>query len=205
MPRKKSKKPTDDEPSTENVRSKIFAQATGTENSQLQLQRLNSVLQSFWLAGAADDETQNDVITGILASLRKLAPRDEIEGMLTAQMVATHNTAMECLRRAMLREQTFEGRQENLKYAAKFLALYTRQIETLDKHRGKGQQKITVEHVNVHSGGQAIVGNVEAKSDKPKADPVQSPALENKPSPTIETTINQSAREKPGTKAGKKR
>ncbi len=34
------------------------------------------------------------------------------------------------------------------------------QVETLDKHRGKSQQKITVEHVNVEAGGQAIVGNV---------------------------------------------
>jgi hypothetical protein len=30
-----------------------------------------------------------------------------------------------------------------------------------NRHRGKGQQKVTVEHVHVHSGGQAIVGAVE--------------------------------------------
>jgi len=34
--------------------------------------------------------------------------------------------------------------------------------EALDKHRGKGQQKVTVEHVHVHRGGQAIVGAVKA-------------------------------------------
>jgi hypothetical protein len=33
-------------------------------------------------------------------------------------------------------------------------------MEALDKHRDKGQQKVTVEHVHVHQGGQAIVGNV---------------------------------------------
>ena len=31
----------------------------------------------------------------------------------------------------------------------------------LNRHRGKGQQKVTVEHVHVHSGSQAIVGVVE--------------------------------------------
>ena len=31
----------------------------------------------------------------------------------------------------------------------------------LGKHRGKGQQKVTVEHVHVHDDGQAVVGNVE--------------------------------------------
>jgi hypothetical protein len=30
----------------------------------------------------------------------------------------------------------------------------------VNRHRGKGQQKVTVEHVHVHSGRQAIVGNV---------------------------------------------
>ena len=34
-------------------------------------------------------------------------------------------------------------------------------LEALNRHRGKGQQKVTVEHVHAHSGGQAIVGNVE--------------------------------------------
>lgn len=33
-------------------------------------------------------------------------------------------------------------------------------LDALNRHRGKGQQKVTVEHVHVHSGGQAIVGNV---------------------------------------------
>jgi hypothetical protein len=34
--------------------------------------------------------------------------------MLAAQMVATHEAAMECFRRAHLPEQTFEGRQAAL-------------------------------------------------------------------------------------------
>lgn len=36
-----------------------------------------------------------------------------------------------------------------------------KRVETKHKpRRGKGQQKVTVEHVHVHSGGQAIVGSV---------------------------------------------
>jgi hypothetical protein len=34
-------------------------------------------------------------------------------------------------------------------------------LEALNRHRGKGQQKVTVEHVHVHAGGQAVVGMVE--------------------------------------------
>src|SRR5262245_23962196 len=68
---------------------------------------------------------------------------------------------MECYRRAMLAEQTFEGRRENLNQANKLSRSYAVLVEALNRHRGKGQQKVTVEHVHVHSGGQAVVGVVE--------------------------------------------
>jgi len=61
----------------------------------------------------------------------------------------------------MLGEQTFEGRKENLNQASKLSRTYATLLESLNRHRGKGQQKVTVEHVHVHEGGQAIVGAVE--------------------------------------------
>jgi hypothetical protein len=41
---------------------------------------------------------------------------------MAAQLIAAHNAAMECYRRAMLSEQTFEGRRENLAQANKLSA-----------------------------------------------------------------------------------
>jgi len=81
--------------------------------------------------------------------------------MMAAQLIAAHSAAMECYRRAMIGEQTFEGRRENLAQANKLSRTYATLIEALNRHRGKGQQKVTVEHVHVNSGGQAIVGTVE--------------------------------------------
>ena len=40
---------------------------------------------------------------------------------------------------------------------------FTTQMEALNRYRGKGQQKMTVEHVHVHKGGQAIVGAVQTR------------------------------------------
>jgi hypothetical protein len=81
--------------------------------------------------------------------------------MIAAQLIAAHYAAMECYRRAMIDEQTFEGRRENLNQANKLSRTYAVLLDALNRHRGKGQQKVTVEHVHVHSGGQAIVGTVE--------------------------------------------
>jgi hypothetical protein len=36
-------------------------------------------------------------------------------------------------------------------------------LEALNRHRGKGQQKVTVGNVHVHTGGQAGVGLVDAR------------------------------------------
>jgi len=44
--------------------------------------------------------------------------------------------------------------------ANKLLRTFNTQVETLKRYRSKGEQKVMVEHVHVHQGGQAIVGNV---------------------------------------------
>jgi hypothetical protein len=98
----------------------------------------------------------------VLSGLMGIGPRDELEGMLAAQLIASHAAAMECYRRAMHPEQTFAGRSENFTQANKLSRTSTILLEALNRHRGKGQQKVTVEHVNVHAGGQAIVGAVDA-------------------------------------------
>ena len=98
--------------------------------------------------------------------------------MLAVQMVATHSAAMECLRRAAIPDQSLEARDMNLKHATKLLSLYARQLETLDRHRGRGQQKITVEHVTVNAGGQAIVGAIEGASSARRQPALTAPNAE---------------------------
>ena len=60
----------------------------------------------------------------------------------------------------MIDEQSPEARRENLAHAGKLSRTFATLLEALNRHRGKGQQKVTVEHVHVHSGGQAVVGMV---------------------------------------------
>jgi hypothetical protein len=122
-----------------------------------------------WVAGsavyrrAAGDEARDDAYRAIAAALAGINPQDEIEGMLAANIVAINMATLDALRRAQIPEQTFEGRQSSLSAANKLAGTMARLIEVLDKRRGKGStQKVTVEHVHVHAGGQAVVGAVEA-------------------------------------------
>ncbi len=135
----------------------------------------NQAAQSLWI-GNSETETHRQQISATAAALASIGPRDELEGMMAAQLIAAHNAAMECYRRAMFVDQTFVGRRESLNQANKLSRTWTTLLEALDKHRGKGQQKVTVEHVYVHAGGQAVVGMVETQGrDRTKSE-AQSPA-----------------------------
>ena len=75
--------------------------------------------------------------------------------MLAVQMVATHFVATRALRR--LKGSDMVSQQDsNGNLAVKLLRTFAAQAEALQRYRGKGQQKVTVEHVHVHTGGQAI-------------------------------------------------
>ena len=120
----------------------------------------NQAVAALWTKNSSPDERDKQYVA-TTAALIGIGPKDELEGMMAAQLIAAHNAAMECYRRAMIGEQTFEGRRENLAQANKLSRTYAALIEALNRHRGKGQQKMTIEHVTVHAGGQAVVGMVE--------------------------------------------
>jgi hypothetical protein len=128
---------------------------------------LNQTIDALHTARTAGGDASNSTKAAIIG-LVGVDPKDELEGMIAAQLIAGHNAAMECYRRAMLPDQTLEGRGLNLSQANKLSRTYATLLEALNRHRGKGQQKVTVEHVHVHSGGQAIVGNVQQREARPR-------------------------------------
>lgn len=145
--------------------------------------RANELAELLWRHEGMSDEALHVRIVRAIEHFNSLKPADGMEGMLAQQMVGTHFAAIDSLRLAAAPGQSFEARDTLLKQATKLMALYARQLETLNKHRGKGQQKVTVEHVNVEKGGQAIVGNVETSGGRnAEAKP---PGLEHKPDDTV--------------------
>lgn len=132
---------------------------SGSDDEDFTTILVTQVDTSLWVEHS-DSEQRVRQFNAAITAMKGMKPSDELEGMLSGQLIAIHNATMECYRRAMLGNQTFEGRRENLNQANKLSRTYAALTEALDRHRGKGQQRITVEHVNVHAGGQAIVGAV---------------------------------------------
>ena len=116
-------------------------------------------------------------INDALAAVTGIGARDETEGMLATQMVATHFAAISALRRLKASE-TIPQQDSNGNLAVKLLRTFTSQIEALQRYRGKGQQRVTVEHVHVNSGGQALVGVANASKGNCEVREQQADALQ---------------------------
>jgi hypothetical protein len=61
----------------------------------------NQTIQSLWIKHS-DKETQDRQVSATVAAMTGIGPKDELEEMMAAQLIAAHNATMECYRRAML-------------------------------------------------------------------------------------------------------
>jgi hypothetical protein len=84
---------------------------------------VDQAISSLWMANSEDEERDRQRSATVVA-LVGIRPKDEIDGMIAAQLLAAHNATMECYRRAMIPEQTLEGRGENLNQANKLSRTY---------------------------------------------------------------------------------
>ncbi len=89
-----------------------------------------------------------------------MKPKDSIEAMMITQMIAVHEMALQASERSLITEQPDEFVGKNVNRATKLCRSYASLVEAFNKYRTKGQQKITVQHVNVNDGGQAVIGDV---------------------------------------------
>lgn len=98
----------------------------------------------------------------IASFMHGVKPGDETEGILVAQMAGTHNLIMKCLKEAVNPGQFPAITNDYTLRACKLMHVFLKQLEVLEKYRGKtSHQKVIVEHVHIHQGGQAVVGHID--------------------------------------------
>lgn len=131
----------------------------GTDDLYLASRLLDQVINAAPRPGRKDDGEED--ANAALAAVNGIGPKDTIEGLLAVQMVAVHNAAMTMLQWGSHYDQPIRGAQRYLNLSTKLLRTFIAQLESLQRYRGKTtKQKVTVEHVHVNEGGQAIVGAV---------------------------------------------
>jgi hypothetical protein len=112
------------------------------------------MLQLTSLMTATGKEDFTVELNAAVAMLQGIAPTNELEAMLAAQMVATHHLTMALSRRTATADQIpqFEA---NGNMATKFSRTFVAQMDALSKLRRGGEQ--VVRHVHVNEGGQALI------------------------------------------------
>ena len=123
----------------------------GTSNVDLATVRIQQLLN----AHKRSNKDAASCLKADIAAIDEIQPQDPVEAMLAVQMVTIHNHCMDAVNKTTF----FDTRKQYIDLAAKLSRTYAKQMEALQKYRLKGQ-RITVEHVHVHSGGQAVVGQI---------------------------------------------
>ena len=111
---------------------------------------LDGILNQLGNASAHGQDIDERELNFMLSVIKGIEPRDQLEAMLAAQMAAVHVTTMTFARVAAVNISAFN----------KLTRTFAMQIEALKRYRSGAEQKVTLQHVSVAEGGQAIVGNV---------------------------------------------
>ena len=100
------------------------------------------------------DPAELDTVIAIVSGQQ---PKNELEAMAIAQMAVTHALTMRSFGN-LNRSSSFQQQDSNALTVARLTKAFASQMDALGKLRRGGEQRVVVEHVHIHAGGQAIVG-----------------------------------------------
>src|SRR5438552_9556428 len=150
---------------------------------------LNGMVNQLANASSRDQDIDERGLNFMLSVIKGIEPRDQLEAMLAAQMAAVHVASMTfagCLANVEdIPQQDSAERAFN-----KLTRTFAMQMEALKRYRTGAEQKVTLQHVSVAEGGQAIVGHVtQAPRENRQEKAAAPPALTDTnvvPMPTID-------------------
>jgi hypothetical protein len=148
------KKVTPDHPDRP-IADALLKEALGTVSDDF----LSGLISQLVNAGSRGRQIDEDALNFMLSVVKGIKPKDQLEAMLAAQIAAIHMATMTFARR-LAHVETIAHQDSAERALNKLARTYAMQMEALRRYRTGGEQKVTVQHVSVNEGGQAIVGNV---------------------------------------------
>jgi hypothetical protein len=120
---------------------------------------LNGIVDQLAKASRRGEDISEHGINFMLSVIKGVEPRDQLEAMLAAQMAAVHMASMTFARHLAHAEEIVLVDSAERAFN-KLTRTFAMQMEALKRYRSGAEQKVTLQHVSVADGGQAIVGNV---------------------------------------------
>lgn len=170
------------------IGEQLMADALGVADREA----MDGILRQLVRASANGGKPDEVNLGFMISMVKSIRPRDAIEAMLAAQMVAVHVMAMRCSGELACAQDPV--RQDSAARALGRLArIFPAQIEALNRHRSRGEPAITVQNVSVADGGNAIVGNVTQHAKVIVSD--QKPAPVAADAPTVASDVSECVRD----------
>ena len=166
----------------------LLMEALGTVSTDF----VHGLVNQLANAGSQGRKIDEAGLNFMLSVIKGIKPKDQLEAMLAAQMAAVHTATMTFARR-LNHVETIQQQDSAERALNKLVRTYAMQMEALKRYRTGGEQKVTVQHVSVNEGGQAIVGNVNqaaggAAAEKPVTTKPALTDARQQAMPIIETT-----------------
>jgi hypothetical protein len=112
-----------------------------------------------------------DVVALAVDAADSIGAANSLEKMLAHQMAVAHEASLRLMDRALAYDAGGRSMREGdsveacrlTNSAARLMSVFQDGLLTLQKLRTGGNQTVTVQHVNVESGAQAVIGNVQTR------------------------------------------
>jgi len=117
-------------------RDATLRRATGSADARVHGWLVNDLSFALNMPPALlDGPARADRVCAAVSAMCDIGPRDTLEGMLAAQMVAVHSAALDSLRRAAEPDSADRARDADLRHAARLLNVFQRQMRVRDDRR----------------------------------------------------------------------
>jgi hypothetical protein len=101
-----------------------------------------------------------DVAALALDAADTMLASNSLEKMLAHQMAVLHSNAMVYAGQAALAQDPVRA-VSMMNLSVRCMDSFQKGLLTIKRLRGSGEQRITIQHVNVTQGGQAVIGQVQ--------------------------------------------
>jgi hypothetical protein len=159
----------------------LLMEALGTADCEFFAGLLAQLTNSSSRGGKIDERLLNFM----LAVVKGIKPRDQIEVMLAAQMAAVHEAIMTFTKR-LAHVDTIPQQDSAERALNKLARTFATQMEALQRYRNGGEQKVLVQQVSVSEGSQAIVaGIMQPQREVAQGAPDAQPLVAHEPRPNM--------------------
>ena len=133
----------------------LYSAVSGSGNQEYSRKVIGEAMVAF---NSNPNSKLDEISNAFHGAMLGMAPSDIVESQLCSRLLILNSRANHYMSIATTAEYQ-KVIDLNINRATKLMRLYNETLEALNRYRRKGEQRVTVQHVYVNKGGQAVVAS----------------------------------------------